>query len=155
MDRIHQLLSHVNCLHTPLSWTQVDVMAAGHLRPLVLFFFWGYLRSEDHSKIRQTGSGDCLSSFFDVAQDLHRSLDGILALLLFPTPDMSWERDEPLKNRCILLQGITLLQQARSSIIFQCPAHGENHQEWLPLEEFWYQALSLPVFCQAQRLITW
>lgn len=43
MDRIHQLLSHVNCLHTPLSWTPVDAMPAmpaGHLRPLVLFFFF-------------------------------------------------------------------------------------------------------------------
>lgn len=74
------------------------------------FFFWGYLRSQDHSKIRQTGSSDSLSPFFDVAQDLDRSLDGILALFLFSTPDMSWEVDEPLKNGCILLQGITVLQ---------------------------------------------
>ena len=78
--------------------------------PLIFIFFWGYLRSQDHSKIRQTGSSDSLFPFFNVAQDLDRSLDGILALFLFSTPDMSWEVDELLKNGSILLQGITLLQ---------------------------------------------
>lgn len=51
-----------------------------------------------------------LFPFFNVAQDLDRSLDGILALFLFSTPDMSWEVDELLKNGSVLLQGITLLQ---------------------------------------------
>lgn len=117
------------------------------------FFFGGYLISQDHSEVWPTVSSESLALFFDAVQDLDRCLDRTPSVLLFPTPDGSWEVGEPLKNGCFLLPVITLDSKPEQASFFNTWAHGEDRQGLLPLGRFWYQALSLPAFCQAHLFI--